>query len=1661
MERQPDFNKYIGIPYKPAGRDVTGTDCYGLVRLVQKEQFGIELPSFDTEYDGNDEARLEELIKQYKEGWEQIDKPEAGSVVLFSVLGYESHIGIAVDSESFLHVRENMDSVIEPFSTSRWNKRIVGHFKYSEKAAANLTAIPHPLKTETYTIPVPVGTTVAKLVESINKEYNVEPELKSRIYVAINGVPVKQEDWETKVIGKDDVITYRTLPGKGVVRTLAVLALAVFAPYVAGLAEFAYMGTAAATIGGATAVYGLTYAAVMVGGMALVDKIAPIRPPAEPTDPGSSERQLMVNSGQNQANPYGAIPVVLGKVRMTAQLASKNYLTFENERDSYLSMLLYWGYGPLEITEASYKFGEVPVANFDNKTIITLDRKTEPTATQLEQFDAIYGKDVDQVVTNQELVCDGNPEVAVTPGPWFEASTTQAVDTVSVSLHFPQGLRKVKAQGSDAGSSYGTPVNLRIERSSDGTNWTLVEAFNASQTVTRQVDSYGTYVDPVTGQVTFTINPITYNEPLAKKDAFTITKTYSRFTFSLGSNAFKYIRVRRETGDNVEDNPDWRYYHQVVLHNVAFTTNTKPAIDPPNCKIAKTVIKIKASDQLNGSVEGFNAIVQTIAPVWNGTDWNTQAPTSNPASLMIYVLTHPANPRRKTLNNIDLTNLANFYNYCQTKGFEYNAVLGSQRSLLDVLRDICAAGRGSPALKDGKWSVTIDEPKAQIVQMFTPHNSWGFEGVKNLPDIPHGLRVRYYDQDQSYQEAEIIVYNTGYSEANASLFESITLPGVTKKSSVIDHARWHMAQAKLRPEVYSFNADIEYIVANRGDRVKVMHDVPMWGLGSGRVKNRISSTVLELDEPVPMEAGKNYMLRIRSKTGAMITRNLVAATADGYYDEVTLTVSTTQAEADALDLFMFGENQQEGQDLLIISVEPTSSKSARITCVDYGVTDTYNIFTDYLTLTENVVFESQITLPGSIQINAFGDKKPTITNFLSDESVMDIVSKGVFRYNINVAYVNAFNLPANTTAVQAEYDLSTATDNTATKTVQVEYVKGSLNIPDVIEGETYKIRLRYISNDGRTSQWTAYQNHTVVGKRSQPAGVTGFVANAEYATGQLKLSWQPNQEPDIKGYEVRSNTNFGTNAGLVFSGEVTECFAAASAAPGQAITYYICAYDYFGNYSRTVTEVAWTYPAIQNVGGVTATFEDTALTAATVTLDWLQPGTTFAVDYYEVQYDAVVKQVKASVITLPANWLGNRSFSIKVVDINGNISTGAVTNVTKLPPDSPSNYRSQVIDNTVMLFWKLPDKTTLPIDHTLLKKGATWNTAAVIGQKSGEFTTVDELESGNFTYWIAVVDTDGNASNPISLTTQVAEPPDFEFFGEFSANFNTGTKFNAVLENGTVVMPVKTTETWEQHFTTNSWTTPQNQISAGYPIYVQPANTTGYYEEVFDYGTILASSKITLNYTGTSFGNVDLVASIAISSDGVNYTTYAGVVNIFATNFRYVKVRITANSNPNTELYRLESIEVRLDAKKKNDSLTVTALASDSLGTIVNFTKEFIDVQSLIATPRGTTALTAVVDFQDAVLSATYSISSNSCTVNYNGHGFVAGQKIRLAFSSGTGVNGIYSIVSATTNSFTVAMTAANSSGACLVYPESCRVYVYNTSGTRVTADVSVAITGY
>lgn len=53
-------------------------------------------------------------------------------------------------------------------------------------------------------------------------------------------------------------------------------------------------------------------------------------------------------------------------------------------------------------------------------------------------------------------------------------------------------------------------------------------------------------------------------------------------------------------------------------------------------------------------------------------------------------------------------------------------------------------------------------------------------------------------------------------------------------------------------------------------------------------------------------------------------------------------------------------------------------------------------------------------------------------------------------------------------------------------------------------------------------------------------------------------------------------------------------------------------------------------------------------------------------------------------------------------------------------------------------------------------------------------------------------------------------------------------------------------------------------------------------------------------------------------------------------------------------------------------------------------------------------------------LSGTYSRTGNTVTVTSSGHGLVAGDNVRLYFLSGAATNGLYTIVTTTTNSFTI-----------------------------------------
>jgi sulfur carrier protein ThiS len=566
-----------------------------------------------------------------------------------------------------------------------------------------------------------------------------------------------------------------------------------------------------------------------------------------------------------------------------------------------------------------------------------------------------------------------------------------------------------------------------------------------------------------------------------RKDAFTLTRT---FNVPLG----KYeVRTRRTNlSDQSYQNSGKTYtrYAKAILYSVTGLSNTKPVVAPNGVSLTMTAVRIRATDQLNGNVEGLVGTVQSVCKDYDYiTDTWISRPSRNPASLFRYVLQHPANAQKVEDSKINIDDLEVWHDYCRSNSFMFDMVILEKRSLLDVLRDICAAGRASPTFRDGKWSIIIDKPRSSVVQFFTPHNSWGFESSKAIPRLPHAFRVTFNNAEKSYQNDEYIVYNDGYSSSNATLFEALALPGVTTKDQIFKHARFHFAQLKLRPETYSLNVDMEHLICNRGDLVRVQHDVPEWGLQSGRIKTRTSATVLELDEAVPMVAGTSYTIRIRLENGTSVTKTVSAVANDGMYNSITLTTSASETQGAAGNLFMFGSLNSETVQLIVQAIEPMDNLTAKLTLVDYSP-DVYN--SDDETIPD---FNSQITKPPLLQQSVI-TSTPSFISQTADESTMLILSPGKYQYRLKATFANPNNLPPSLKYVRGQVDYQNDKIESWSQDVVVPSDQKYIIFPDMELGGVYKVRLRYETDGGKSGPWQYGTNVTVAGKTSQPLGVT-------------------------------------------------------------------------------------------------------------------------------------------------------------------------------------------------------------------------------------------------------------------------------------------------------------------------------------------------------------------------------------------------------------------------------------------------------------------------------------------------------------------------------------------------------------------------------------------
>ncbi len=656
----------------------------------------------------------------------------------------------------------------------------------------------------------------------------------------------------------------------------------------AGLILSAILPTAASSLAGALftnalAVSIATAAFTIVGALAINALIAP---PSLADAPAQDDPTFSITGSSNAESRYGIYPVVLGRHLMYPPKTARGYTEGEGDDIHYRGRFTF-GYGPVALE--TLKIGTTPITDFDGVEIEFLN--------------------VDQTRTLQNI-----PQLADKVTAWRSGTEVMTLYPDDVS----EDVYSVRLE--EATAVMRRTRDRAISASVDITFQGLVRFDDKNRKKQASV-TFGFRYRPVGGSWV----------DLGSQVYSGATTSSVRFTKTIAFNtpAEYEIEVTRFSTDSDDTTVRDDSYLTAVRSVQSGTL-------PSHADIAEIAVRIKASDQLNGQIETLNAIVQQLAPVWDGAAWSTPQPVRHPAWIYARALMGPMLSTPIAESRMQLEDLRAWAN--EEPHWTCDLVVDQPAQVAEILDIICATGRARRTLRDLKYSIIRDGGAGPVIQQFTPRNSYDFEGEITFPKDIHGFRVRCISEALEWQQDEIVVYADGFDANTATDFETLDLRGVVlaKDDPTGGNAwrlgRYHLAQAILRPEAFEWSSDLDHLRVNMGDKVRLVHDVPKIGVGYGQLTQLTLTPegdigTFVLDEFLSL-AGSEYRVRIRTSDGDMI---VVRAEPPLLFDGVWTAIDVVSATGIAVgDLVLVEEMTQESFELLVTSIRHENNLRARL-----------------------------------------------------------------------------------------------------------------------------------------------------------------------------------------------------------------------------------------------------------------------------------------------------------------------------------------------------------------------------------------------------------------------------------------------------------------------------------------------------------------------------------------------------------------------------------------------------------------------------------------------------------------------------------------------------------------------------------------------------------
>lgn len=122
-------SKYTIAPFRDHGRDLSGLDCWGLVRLVYAQELNITLPNF-AEISPSDLRKVARMIDGAKDGeeWLSVIPPNLKpfDVVVMSQYGgiRNAHVGLITNAGKVMHIERGSNVLVLPLDHYSIRERI-------------------------------------------------------------------------------------------------------------------------------------------------------------------------------------------------------------------------------------------------------------------------------------------------------------------------------------------------------------------------------------------------------------------------------------------------------------------------------------------------------------------------------------------------------------------------------------------------------------------------------------------------------------------------------------------------------------------------------------------------------------------------------------------------------------------------------------------------------------------------------------------------------------------------------------------------------------------------------------------------------------------------------------------------------------------------------------------------------------------------------------------------------------------------------------------------------------------------------------------------------------------------------------------------------------------------------------------------------------------------------------------------------------------------------------------------------------------------------------------------------------------------------------------------------------------------------------------------